>query len=130
MLKIEWKQPSGELIRIPDGLKPTLARIRGQTSWIRITIEPVYMERTADQNAFFHAKLGELSELCGGSKNWLKDEVKMFATKRGYPYEVVNGEIVPKSVKQASVEEMEILIDSLYEYATKNGHVLQGEIRC
>ena len=117
MLKMEWKQPSGELIRIPDGLKPTLARIRGQTSWIRITIEPVYMERTADQNAFFHAKLGELSAQSGGDKEWLKNEVKKFATKRGYPYDIVDGEVIPRSVKKATVEEMEILIDALYEYA-------------
>lgn len=117
MTKMEWKQPSSELIRIPDGLKPLLAKIRGQTSWIKITIEPVYKEGTENQKAFFHAKLGELAAQSGGEKEWLKNEVKMNATHRGYPYDIIDGKIVPKSVSKATVEEMEILIDELYEYA-------------
>lgn len=121
MIKISWTQPSGELIKIPEELKTKLAIVRGQGQEIRITVEPVYKQRTENQNALFHARINELSKECGANREWLKDEIKMIATDMGYPYEIYDGRKVPKSTKEATVEEMEILIEAIYDYAFDNG---------
>ncbi len=121
MIKVTWNQPSDTPLRVPDSKRKILSRVRGQGKEIRITIEPVYKLRTDDQNAIFHAKINMLSRECGGDREWIKEQVKELAIQHGYPYEVVSGKVVPKSSSEVTIEEMEILIDSLYEYAYLNG---------
>lgn len=127
MIKVSWKQSSSEKLRVPDEFLSSLTRVRGQADFIQVTIEPVYKQRTKDQNAFFHAKLNELAKLSGADRDRIKEEVKSVATMRGYPYDVVDGEIIPKPSSEATIEQMEILIDALYEYAEDNGHYIRSE---
>lgn len=127
MIKVSWKQSSSEKLRIPDELLSSLSRVRGQADFIQVTIEPVYKQRTMDQNALFHAKVNELAKLSGADRGRIKEEIKGVATMRGYPYDVKNGEIIPKPSSEATIEQMEILIDALYEYAEENGHYIRSE---
>ncbi len=121
MKKVTWTQSSSERLTIPDELQSLLSIVRGEGKEIRITIEPIYQPRTANQNALFHSKIKELAVLCGADPEWVKDEVKRYAVSRGYPCEMGEGVVVPKPTSTATVEEMEMLIDSLYGYAFDNG---------
>ncbi len=127
MIKVSWKQSSSEKLRVPDELLSSLSRVRGQADFIQVTIEPVYKQRTMDQNALFHAKVNELAKISGADRNFIKEEVKQVAVSRGYPFNVVNGEVIPKPSSEATIEQMEILIDALYEYAEDNGHYIRSE---
>ena len=121
MKKVEWTQSSSERLTIPDELQNLLSIVRREGKEIKITIEPVYQQRTANQNALFHSKIKELAAISGADVDWLKDEVKRFAVSRGYPCEIGEGFVVPKSTRTATVEQMEILIDALYQYSFNNG---------
>lgn len=121
MTKIVWEQPSGTPIRIPESAKATLSYMRKQTTELRITVEPVYKQRTEDQNAIFHAKVNEIAKECGANREWIKDQIKELAVSHGYPADVKDGKLIPKSSKDVTIEQMEILIESVFEYAFENG---------
>lgn len=121
MISVTWKQSSRDYLTVPDELRQALVEVRKQRPEIRITIEPVYPTRTAEQNAFFHAKLGELAQKSGADKEWLKNQIKMVAVNMGYGYDMIDEKLVPHDSSKATIEEMEILIEALYKYAFDNG---------
>lgn len=127
MISVTWKQSSRDYLTVPDELRQALVEVRKQRPEIRITIEPVYQTRTAEQNAFFHAKLGELAQESGADKEWLKNQIKMVAVNMGYGYDMVGEKLIPHDSSKATIEEMEILIEALYKYAFDNGHYLRRE---
>lgn len=127
MTEVRWVQSSRDYLTVPPELKGLLLRVRKEEPEIEIIIRPVYPMKTENQNAMFHAKLGELAAESGADKEWLKREIKMHAVNRGYPYEMVDGQIVPYSTTRINVEQMELLIDVLYEYAFEHGYYLNKE---
>lgn len=133
MTKVEWVQDSSEPMSVPVDLRPVLDMARGQAKQIRVTIIPVYQRRSLDQNRLFHAKVNEIAALSGVDRNVVKNIIKVFATGRGYPCVVgddglpvfKDGEPLPISTEDATVEEMELLIDSMFEWAFANGYYLE-----
>ena len=127
MKEVRWIQSARDYLTVPQDLKNLLLQVRQEEPEIEIIIRPVYPMKTENQNALFHAKLGELAAESGANKEWLKREIKMHAVNRGYPYEVVDEQVVPYSITRINVEQMELLIDCLYDYAFEHGIYLNKE---
>ena len=127
MTEVRWVQSSRDYLTVPPELKGQLLRVRKEEPEIEIIIRPVYPMKTENQNALFHAKLGELAAESGANKEWLKREIKMYAVNRGYPYDKIDGQIVPYSTTRINVEQMELLIDCLYDFAFEHGIYLNKE---
>lgn len=125
MREVRWTQSSMVPLTVPSELKGLLSIVRKEQPELEIVIKPVYPKRTAEQNAMFHAKLGELAAETGANKEWLKEEIKKLACTHGYPFEVIDDESIPISTSRANIEQMEMLIDSLYEYAFEHGIYLE-----
>lgn len=126
---IIFRQKSTEPLRIPEEHTALLRQMRGQCAYLQITISPVFPERTMPQNAIFHAKINEIAAETGEDRNTIKSIVKDFAMSRGYPYRTdesgnpvttKDGQLVPKPTSKATIEEMTVLIDALYEWAFEN----------
>ena len=122
---IEFYVDSDKRLIVPEELVETLALYRRQSRKLRVTISPVFEERTKSQNAIFHASLRRLARLTGASLDHLKDEVKKLAVEMGYPVEMgpngelvtdANGELIPLPSHKASISDMKILIDALDQF--------------
>lgn len=123
MVKISWEQESKGTINVPFALKEELEKLVKQTPSIRVTIEPVYKTRTINQNSLFHSIVGRIAIESGATKAYIKRAIKEYAVYTGgYG---VNDDGAPKSVKDATIEEMECLIECAYSYAFQNGIYLE-----
>lgn len=136
MTRIEWVQDSSEPMSVPMDLRPLLAEARKQSKRIVVSITPVYARRSLNQNALFHAKVNEIAAMSGVDRDVVKKMIKVFATGRGYPMVmgddglplIKDGEPLPKPTEEATVEEMEMLIDATFEWAFANGFYIQEKI--
>ena len=124
MKPISWIQPSGSISPTPEAER--LVRIAGgQVKSFKVVVYPIYKTRTTNQNSLFHALVNQMASQTGIDRVVIKDLVKDFAISRGYPYEIddsglpksCDGHLVPISTKDATVEQMETLIESAYEFA-------------
>ena len=127
---------SRDPIRIPDEMKAEIARYRQMGRKLHITISPVLQQRTAAQNAIFHAKVNEISHATGLGRDEVKREAKAYAMQMGYPPAVgedgdvevdAQGELVPLPSHKATVEQMEILIEALYSWCFEKGIEIKEE---
>lgn len=136
MTRIEWVQDSSEPMSVPMDLRPLLAEARKQSKRIVVSITPVYARRSLNQNALFHAKVNEIAAMSGVDRDVVKNIIKVFATGRGYPCVVgddglpvfKDGKPLPISTEDATVEEMEALIESTFEWAFENGFYIEEKI--
>ena len=126
---------SREPIRIPEDMKEELRKYRRMGKRIHVTISPVLQPRTMAQNAIFHAKVNEIAHASGMSRDVIKHEIKQYAMQMGYPPAMKDGDVVidengelqalPSS--EATVEQMETLIEALYSWCFDNGIEIKEE---
>ena len=124
MKNITWVQKSGELSPTPDAVRLMKIASR-QVDSFKVMVFPIYKTRTTSQNSLFHALINQMAAQTGVDRDVMKELVKDFAISRGYPYEIderglpltKDGRLVPVSTKDATVEQMETLIESAYEFA-------------
>ena len=121
---------SRDKITVPAAYVEELKKYRKQARFIRVAIAPVFEVRTQQQNAYFHAKINEISRATGIDRDELKQEIKMLAMELGYPPAtdsvgdlVVDdsGMIIPKPTSSATIEEMKIAIEALYIWCNDKG---------
>ncbi len=134
---IQFLCDSDKPIEIPIELRDELRRYRRQGKRIRVTISPVYDTRTLSQNAYFHAKVNEISALTGQDRDLIKRDIKDYAMGFGYPAAVDEtgelktdgeGRLIPLSSSRATIEQMEILIEALYSWCFEKGIAIQEEL--
>lgn len=127
---------SRDPIRIPEKYREEVRKYRSMGRKIQITISPVLQQRTAAQNAIFHAKVNEISHMTGMDRDEVKKEIKQYAMQMGYPpatgengdFEVdEQGELVALPSSKATVEQMEILIEAIYSWCFENGIAVKEE---
>lgn len=126
---------SRDPIRIPDELREELSRYRRMGRKLHITISPVLQSRTASQNAIFHAKVNEIAHATGMDRERVKHDIKQYAMQMGYPPAMKDGDVVvdesgelkalPSS--EATVEQMETLIEAVYSWCFDNGIDIKEE---
>lgn len=123
-------------IRIPDELKPEVAKYRKMGKKLHITISPVLQPRTMAQNAIFHAKVNEIAHLTGWDRDEVKKDIKNYAMQMGYPPAMSadgdveispEGELIPLPSHKATIEQMELLIEALYSWCFEKGVNIQEE---
>lgn len=123
MVKVMWEQKSKGEIEVPFALQKELDIVLKQCPTIRVTIEPVYKTRTINQNSLFHSIVGRIAQESGANKAQIKRAIKEYAVYTGgYG---MNDDGSPKSVREATIEEMECLIECAYSYAFENGIYLE-----
>ena len=127
---------SRDQIRIPENLKPEVAKYRKMGSKLHITISPVLQQRTIAQNAIFHAKVNEIAHMTGMDREDVKKQVKAYAMQMGYPPAIGSdgdvatdeqGELMPLPSSKATVEQMETLIEALYSWCFELGISIKEE---
>lgn len=126
---------SKEPIRVPEDMIEELRKYRKMGKRIHVTISPVLQPRTMAQNAIFHAKVNEIAHASGMSRDVIKHEIKQYAMQMGYPPAMKDGDVVidgngelqalPSS--EATVEQMETLIEALYSWCFDNGIEVKEE---
>ena len=97
-----------------------------------VTIEPYCMPSTKKQNGLYQVLVRRLAEQSGLSVQEVKAFAKDKAIGKGYPVErdadgdpiLEDGRIVPLATKAATIGQMKILIETLYEIGLENGIVL------
>lgn len=121
---------SRDKITVPAAYIEELKKYRKQARFIRVAIAPVFEVRTQQQNAYFHAKINEISRATGIDRDELKQEIKMLAMELGYPPATYSdgdlvvddsGMIIAKPTSQATIEEMKIAIEALYIWCNDKG---------
>lgn len=132
MKPISWVQKSGDIQPTTDALR-MISVARHQVERFKVVVYPIYKTRTIEQNSLFHALINQMSAQTGIDRDIMKGLVKDFAISRGYPYELdedglpksEKGRLVPISTKDATVEQMETLIEATYEFAFDKGFDLE-----
>lgn len=135
MKPISWIQRSGDITPTVEASR-LLSMAERQVESFKVVVYPLYKNRTVNQNSLFHALVNKMSSQTGVDRGVMKEAVKEFAISRGYPYEVdesglpmsKDGRLVPISTKYATVEQMETLIESAYEFAFDKGLDLEDYI--
>lgn len=108
----------------------------------KVTMTPIYGERTRRQNAYFHMIIGRIATASGAGSDMIKESVKELAVTMGYPPKTDDhgrpvltskGEFVPLPSHEANSREMGILIEAALYFATEQGveidpamHILYG----
>lgn len=118
----------GPELTVPEDIRRMLAM--AGTKRYRVSVTPLYGQRTKRQNAYFHLLIGRISAVAGCSASCTKDAVKQYALTIGYPpaldengREILtgDGEFTPKPTHLADSREMGILIDAAMYYAADYG---------
>ena len=95
-----------------------------------VSMTPVFGQRTTRQNALFHLLVNRIALGTGCSKEEAKDAIKAKAVEMGYPPQTdtygrlvldKNKQVVPKPSHEASVHDMQTLIEAAYYVASENG---------
>lgn len=99
---------------------------------VTVTVEPYCLTRTKPQNGKYQVLVRRLSEQSGMPTDEVKMKAKMIAVGHGYPVErdeegepiMRYGSIIPKSTKDITIGQMEILIEALYQLGLKHNIIL------
>lgn len=119
---------NGPNFRLPPDIRNML-EMSGARRY-RVTMTPIYGERTQKQNAYFHMLIGRIATASGATVDVVKDAVKELAVTLGYPPAMddhgkpivtAKGEFVPMPSHLANSREMGILIDAALGFATEQG---------
>lgn len=131
--------------RVTDHDRPQLARIikhverEKNVQQYRVTIEPVKRPRTTgkhSQNTYINGAIALIAGETGNDIADVKLYVKRRAMRRGYPAKtddsghtlisLVDGEPIPQSESEATVEEAKILIEEVQQLAAELDILLPG----
>lgn len=101
---------------VKERFKAFVDQLDPQKLW-EVTIRPYATKRSHEQNALFHALVGEIASATGNDPEAVKDFLKdQFGPKR--VVKVMNEvRVVPKSTTQYDVAEMSELIDRAKAWA-------------
>ena len=99
------------------------------SDFVTVTFSTPYKKRSTGKNSQNHHLNGHIVQICnetGNAYETIKYCVKMRAVEAfGYPFETVDGYIVPKSEKNCSTEECAKLIEAAHLYAAEKGIILR-----
>lgn len=119
---------NGPDFKLPLDIK-NLLQVWG-TKRYKVTMTPMYGDRTKKQNAYFHLLIGRIAVASGADPEYVKEAVKVYSLTIGYPPAVdingkeilsSSGEFVPKPSHSANSREMGILINAALYFASENG---------
>lgn len=97
-------------------------------SYARVRITVPQRPRTTgyrSQNSRLHGHCQDIADQLGGiyTRDVVKDAMKRLAVTEGYPavWSDLHGEVIPLPTKDASIEQMQVLLDTIGKYADEHG---------
>lgn len=129
MIQLKFVMKSDGRFEIPSDKRLLFQTMKQQSDWLEVEVRPVYQRRSLSQNNLYQTLVKELC-ICLGERypEHMKELIKQKAVYMGYPCEkdehgldmFVGDMPVPKSSRDVSVEEFEILIEACYMVAEEN----------
>lgn len=129
MIQLKFVMKSDGRFEIPSDKRLLFQTMKQQSDWLEVEVRPVYQRRSLSQNNLYQTLVKELC-ICLGERypEHMKEMIKQKAVYMGYPCEkdehgldmFVGDMPVPKSSRDVSVEEFEILIEACYMVAEEN----------
>ena len=119
---------NGPEFRLPSDIRRIL-EVAGARRY-KVTMTPIYGERTQRQNAYFHMIIGRIAAASGATPDMIKETIKELAVTMGYPPAMdehgrplvtAKGEFIPMPSHQANSREMGILIETALYFAAESG---------
>ena len=117
-------------IELQEALRRILTTCRDKyDDYVQVTFQPPYKPRTTGKNSQNHHLNGHIVQICnvtGNDYEVIKYCIKMLAVEQfGYPFETINGYVVPKSEKNCNTEECAKLIEAAHMFAAKAEIILR-----
>lgn len=111
-------------------IKRELRKCRDKhNDYVLVTLQPPKRSRTTGKDSQNHHLNGHIMQICQETVNTydaIKYCVKMLAVEEmGYPYELIDGHIWPKSERESSTDECALLIEAAHVWAAHHGIILQ-----
>ena len=99
--------------------------------YAQVTIKTPRKPRTTGYKSQNHHLNGHIVQICnhtGNSYRVIKDYIKLVAVEQfNYPYEIVDGKLIPISEADCSTTECAMLIEAAHYVAAKRGIFLREE---
>ena len=113
-----------------ENIKHELRKCRDKYGdYVLVTMQPPKRPRTTGKDSQNHHLNGHIMQICqetGNTYDAIKYCVKMLAVEEmGYPYELIDGHIWPKSERESSTDECALLIEAAHVWAAHHGIILQ-----
>ena len=113
-----------------EAIRRELTRCRDKNNdYVLLTMQPPKRPRTTGKDSQNHHLNGHIMQICqetGNTYDAIKYCVKMLAVEEmGYPYELIDGHIWPKSERESSTDECALLIEAAHVWAAHHGIILQ-----
>lgn len=127
---IKFKAP--EEIELQTALRSILKLCRDKyNDYVQITIKAPYKARTTGPDSQNHHLNAHIIQICNETKHSyeiIKYCIKMLAVEEmKYPYEEVDGHIMPKGERDCNTEECAKLIEASHVWAAQHGIILREE---
>ena len=99
--------------------------------YVSVTFKPPYKPRTTGKGSQNHHLNGHIMQICNAAGNdyeTIKYCIKMIAVEQmGYPFETVDGHIIPKRESDCDTAECAKLIEASHVLAAQLGIILREE---
>lgn len=127
---LKFKAP--EEIELRAALQNILKLCRDKYSdYVQVIIKPPYKARTTGPDSQNHHLNAHIIQICNETKHSyeiIKYCIKMLAVEQmEYPYEEVDGHIMPKGERDCNTEECAKLIEDSHLWAAEHGIILREE---
>lgn len=127
---IKFKAP--EEIELQIALRSILKLCRDKyNDYVQVIIKPPYKARTTGPDSQNHHLNAHIIQICNETKHSyeiIKYCIKMLAVEEmEYPYEEVDGHIMPKGERDCNTEECAKLIEASHVWAAQHGIILREE---
>lgn len=127
---IKFKAP--EEIELQTALRSILKLCRDKyNDYVQVIIKPPYKARTTGPDSQNHHLNAHIIQICNETKHSyeiIKYCIKMLAVEEmEYPYEEVDGHIMPKGERDCNTEECAKLIEASHVWAAQHGIILREE---
>lgn len=127
---IKFKAP--EEIELQTVLRSILKLCRDKyNDYVQVIIKPPYKARTTGPDSQNHHLNAHIIQICNETKHSyeiIKYCIKMLAVEEmEYPYEEVDGHIMPKGERDCNTEECAKLIEASHVWAAQHGIILREE---
>lgn len=127
---LKFKAP--EEIEVRAALQNVLKLCRDKyNDYVQVIIIPPYKARTTGPDSQNHHLNAHIIQICNETKHSydiIKYCIKMLAVEQmEYPYEEVDGHIMPKGERDCNTEECAKLIEASHLWAAEHGIILREE---
>lgn len=116
-------------LAIPTGMADQVRAVlkRCKAGYMTLHLSTPRRPRSTGYGSANHHLNGHIQQICqatGNDFSMVKHVVKCRAVRRGYPFQTLQGVVVPQSEADASTEECALLIDEVHQLAAEEGIAL------